>query len=354
MTEWLARSDFGDPARLHHEGHVVRVAIETARDQVAALLGARNREVVFTSGATEAITTAIWGAAERGAHMVVPAIEHSAVRTAATVFGGEVTTVGCDRLGRVDASTVVDAIRDDTSLVHIQWGNHEVGTIQPVAEVVAACRERGVLVHVDAAQAAGRVPIAFGELGADLMSVSAHKMGGPTGVGALLIRRGVRLRPLLTGSDQERARRAGVENAVGIVGWGAACEALAASLDEEAARARRLRDRLIAASTSIDGVDPFGDWENGLPHIACLGIGGVEPQAVLLALDQHGISVHSGSACASEEIQPSPVLEAMGVEAARSLRLSLGWNSTDADVDAFVAAFGEIVGGLRALAGGPS
>src|SRR5690606_8424662 len=193
----------GDPGRIHQEGMAARVAVETAREQVAGLLGARPREVVFTSGATEAIATAVWGASERGDHQVVTAVEHSAVRECAA-RAGRVSVVPVDGTGRVDPDAVLTAIEPDTALVHVQWGNHEVGTVQPVAEIVAGCRERGVLVHVDAAQAVGHVPVSFAETGADLMSVSAHKFGGPLGMGALLIRRGLRLRPLLLGSDQER------------------------------------------------------------------------------------------------------------------------------------------------------
>ncbi len=344
MVRWLG-VDGGDPGRIYAEGLAARVAVEEGREQVAALLGARPREVVFTSGATESIAMACWGAAERGAHQVVPAVEHSAVRESAA--RGEVTVVGVNSAGRVDPAAVVDAIRPDTALVHVQWGNHEVGTLQPVVDVVAACRERGVLVHVDAAQAAGHVPIAFGALGADLLSVSAHKLGGPPGIGALLVRRGLRLRSLLVGGDQERARRAGLENVPAVAGFGAAATTI--DLDGEAARSWALTDRVLAASASMDGVRVYGDPRDRLPHIVCLGIDGIEPQAVLLGLDRAGVAAHSGSACSSEALEPSPVLEAMGVDAHRSLRVSTGWSSTDADVDALLTALPAVLAGLRAL-----
>lgn len=368
MVEWLAQSPgvVGDPSRIHHEGMTARVAIETAREQVAALLGARTREVVFTSGATEAIVAAVRGAGERarergaagGAqgkfgspHQVVPAVEHSAVREAAA-RAGDVTVVGVDHQGHVDPEELLAAIEPRTALVHLQWANHEVGTVQEVRDVVARCRERGVLVHVDAAQAAGRLPIAFDELGADLLSVSGHKLGAPPGTGALLVRRGLRLPPLLVGGDQERARRAGLENVPAIVGFGAAAAALASGdqISNEAAAARRLTARVLAASEQWDGVDVYGDPDNRAPHLVCLGTRGVEPQAVLLGLDQAGIAAHSGSACASEALEPSPVLEAMGVDAHRSLRVSVGWNTTDADIDALLETVPEVLTRLRALA----
>jgi cysteine desulfurase len=336
----------GDPGRIHAEGMEARVAVETARESVAALVGARSREIVFTSGATEAIATAVWGAAERGTHQVVSAVEHSAVRLAAAAHG-EVTVVGVDALGRVDVDAVLAAVRPDTAAVHVQWGNHEVGTVQPVADVVAACRERGVLVHVDAAQAVGHVPVAFDALGADLMSLSGHKFGGPAGIGALAVRRGLRLRPLLLGGDQERARRAGLENVPAIVGLGAA--AAAVDVGAEGAAQRRLTDRVLAAVPDLDGIVVYGDAVRRVPHIVCLGVLGIEPQAVLLGLDQAGIAAHSGSACSSEALEPSPVLEAMGVDAHRSLRISTGWSSTDADIDAVLAALPGVISRLRAL-----
>jgi cysteine desulfurase len=340
MLPWLSGLA-ADPGRVHTEGHASRVAVENARSVVADVFGCRSsREVVFTSGATESIATATWMATERGSHIVLPAVEHSAVRSASEQHG-EATIVGVDRAGRVSVDDVVAALRPDTALVHVQLGNHEVGTMQPVADVVAACRERGVLVHVDAACAAGHVPITFKELDADLLSISAHKLGGPPGVGALLVRRGLRLRPLLLGGDQERARRAGFENVPAIVGFGAACADISLGDDE-----RRLIRRVIDGA----GLDVLGAPE--LPHLVCLSIEGVEAEPVLLGLDQAGVAVHSGSSCSSEALEPSPVLEAMGVDASRSLRVSVGWSSTDADVDALLAALPGVLRRLRAL-GGP-
>ncbi|MEX2659588.1 MAG: cysteine desulfurase family protein [Acidimicrobiales bacterium] len=351
MLPWFTTA--ADPGRVHGEGHAARVAVEVAREQVASLLGARPREVVFTSGATEAVVTATWMATERGDHVVLPAVEHRCVRDAAA--GHRTTVVGVDRAGRVDPGEVLAAVEPDTALVHLQLGNHEVATLQPVAEVVAACRERGVLTHVDAAQATGHVPIDFVGLGADLLSTSAHKLGGPPGVGALLVRRGLRLRPLIVGGDQERARRAGYENVPGIVGFGAAAAELAGGrLEEEAAAAAAQLGRVaIAADAGELGPDVslLGDPDPSgrLPHLLCLAVGGVEAEPVLLGLDQAGVAVHSGSSCSTESLEPSPVLEAMGVDAERSLRVSVGWTTTDADIDVFLAAMPGVVARLLAL-----
>jgi cysteine desulfurase len=349
IVEHLDRT--GDPGRIHAEGLSSRVAVEDARHQVAGLIGARPREVVFTSGATEAIAAACWGAAARGAHQVVPAVEHSAVRLAAERHG-DVTRVPVDAQGRVAVDAVLAAVRPDTAVVHVQWANHEVGTVQPVAEVTAACRERGVLVHVDAAQAVGHVDVDFRTLGADLLSISAHKFGGPTGVGALLVRQGLRLPPLMVGGDQERARRAGLENVAGIAGFGALCGALSGGTVAAAgAEQRRLTQRILdAVADGALGLEVYGDPVDRAPHIVCLGVEGVEPQAVLLGLDRVGIAAHSGSACSSEALEPSPVLEAMGVDAHHSLRLSVGWSTTDAEIDRLLAALPVVLADLRALA----
>ena len=355
MIEWLEAPDGtvrGDPGRIHVEGMTSRVVIEESREQVAGLVGARGREVVLTSGATESIAMATFGALERGAtqgrrRIVLGAVEHSAVRQWAQ--RGQPVIVDVDRLGRIDAAAVMDAVDASTALVHVQWGNHEVGTLQPVAEVVGACRERGVLVHVDAAMAVGHVPVDFVGLGADLLSVSGHKFGAPTGTGALVVRRGLRIASLLVGGDQERARRAGLENIVGVIGFGAAAAEAAAGLDDESARSVGLTERVIRWADATAGVTVLGDPVRRLPHLVCLGIEGIEPQAVLLGLDQAGVAVHSGSSCSTESLEPSPVLEAMGVDADRSLRISVGWSSTDADIDHLLAALPDVLDRLRAL-----
>jgi cysteine desulfurase len=346
MLPWLTGEQAADPGRVHTEGRMARAAIEDARDKVASVVGARSREVVFTSGATEAINAAVFGATQaRGPRIVATEVEHSAVLESSRRHDLVITPV--DGTGRVDVEAMVAAITAETALVHVQWGNHEVATLQPVVEIVAACRERDVLVHVDAAQATGHVAVDFGEVGADLMSITAHKFGGPKGIGALLVRRGLRLPPLLLGGEQERARRGGIENVAAIVGFGAAAEAV--DVDAEGATQRGLTEAVLDAALAVDGVVSYGDRDDRLPHIACLGIADVEAEPVLLALDQAGVAAHSGSSCSSESLEPSPVLQAMAVEAERSLRVSVGWSTTAADVDAFAAAFPAVLDRLRSL-----
>jgi cysteine desulfurase len=352
------RDHHADPGRLHAEGRVTRVALEDSRERVAALLGARPREVVFTSSGTEAVNTAVWGAVDRAdapAHIVTTAVEHSAVLDACRRSGAEVAVVGVDRLGRYDPAAVLDALRPETALVSVQLANHEVGTIQPAGAVVAACRERGVLVHVDACMAAGHVPVDFGPLAADLCSVSAHKFGGPKGAGALLVRRGLRLPPFVVGGAQERARRGGLEDVPAMVGFGAAAAEVSADgrLAAEADAQRKLTDRVAHdASARVGGVTLYGDPADRVPHLVCLGVEGVEAEPILLGLDQRGVAVHSGSACSSEALEPSPILAAMGVDADHSLRVSVGWSSTAEDVDAFLDTFPSVVDRLRALRAG--
>ena len=356
------REHHADPGRVHSEGRTTRVAIEIAREQVASLFGARPREVVFTSNGTEAVNTAIWGAVQRALdqgpadrpplHVITTAVEHSAVLESCRRAPADVTEVGVDRFGRFTAGAVGDALRPGTVLVSIQLANHEVGTLQTaVHEVVERARAAGALVHVDACAAAGHVPVDFAALGADLCSVTAHKFGGPKGAAALLVRRGLRLAPFVVGGAQERARRGGIENVPAIVGFGAAAAELldGGRLEAEAVEARRLTDRLLAGAAGVAGVHQLGDPGDRLPHLVCLGLDGVEAEPVLLGLDQRGVAVHSGSSCSSEALEPSPVLRAMGVDADRSLRASVGWNTTDDDVVAFVTAFPEVVAKLRAL-----
>jgi cysteine desulfurase len=353
LIEWAAAAD---PGRMHSEGRAARVAHEDARSRIAELFGARSRSVVFTSGATEAIAAAVSGALRdgRGSHIVAARVEHAAVREASE-RDARMTWVGVDRHGFIDPDEVLDAIGTDTALVHCQMANHEVGTLQPVAQIVAGCRERGVLVHVDAASAAGHLPVAFDDLGADLMSISATKMGGPRGIGALLIRRGLRLPALLVGGDQERARRAGLEDVASAVAWGAVASQLADGMADEAQRAAAQIEHLRGAASTIRGVTLYGppDADARVPHLLCLGIDGVEAEGVLLGLDQAGVAAHSGSACASESLEPSPILAAMGAPDAQSLRLSVGWSTTDAEVELATAALPGVIARLRALATTP-
>jgi len=342
-----------DPGRLHAEGRATRVAIESARERVAEMFGARPREVVFTSGGTEAVNAAVIGAVRRAPHsgrVVTTAVEHSSVLDACRREPVETIVVGVDGFGRFDPDEIAERITDDTALVSVQLANHEVGTRQRAEKVCAAARERGTVVHVDACAAAGYAPVDFAGLGADLCSVTAHTWGGPKGIGALLVRRGLRVPPLVVGGAQERARRGGLENVPAIVGFGAAAEHVRPRLADEAAAARRLTTRaLVGLMEAVAGLTRFGDPQDALPNLCCFGIDGVEAEPILLGLDRRGIAVHSGSSCSSETLEPSPVLEAMGVTADHSLRISVGWSTVDADVDRLVAELPGVVTGLRAL-----
>jgi len=347
LTEHVA-----DPGRVHSDGRVTRVALEAAREQVAHLVGARPREVVFTSGGTEAVNAAIYGAARRspgGTAIVTTAVEHSSVLDACRREPLETRVVGVDRHGRFAASDVVDAIVPGTVLVSIQLANHEVGTVQPVADVCARARERGALVHVDACAAIGYHPVDFAGLGTDLLSVTGHTWGAPKGAGALVVRRGLRIPPFLVGGAQERMRRGGIENVPAIVGFGAAAEELGATLEHERTTERLLLARLVAGLATVPGLTLESDPAAGLPNLACVVVAGVEAEPILLALDQHGVAVHSGSACSSESLEPSPVLAAMGADADHALRISTGWSSTEADVDRLIAVLPGIIERFRGL-----
>ena len=410
----------GDPGRIYSEALEARVLAEQAREQVARFLGTMPRSVIFTSGATEAIASVVRGSAARGSHHVASSIEHSAVLKSIGAEGdadgrhlarySAATLVGVDVCGRVAPDELLAAVAEETAVVHLQMANHEVGTVQDVKTVANLCRDRGVWLHVDAAQAVGHLDVNFDELGADFMSVSAHKFGGPAGVGALLVRRGIRLEPLLAGGDQERARRAGLENVPAIAGFGAVCESLgclataahgraatvsetvaddgtsklsketvaegdtsklsektlaesdtsklsketvaesgASKLSEEAAEHCAMTERILETLGLLEGVEHIGHPTERAPHIACFHIADVEPQALVLELDRRGFAVHSGSSCSSESLEPSPVLAAMGYDGQRSLRISVGWSTTEADVDALLSAVPQVLSDLRSL-----
>jgi len=371
MEAWVETGVVGDPGRVHTEGRQVRDALEQAREQVAAFVGVRPRQVVFTSGATESVHAAVWGTTGRGPDgtggaraatgpIACAPVEHSSVREA-SASAAPVTWIEVDGNATITPAAV-DAAFDRClaehgvvpGLCHCQWANHEVGTVQPVAAVVERCRSRGVRVHVDAAAAAGHVPMDLGALDADVVSFGSHTLGGPAGIGVSVLRRGLRLDPLLRGGAQERGRRAGFENVTAAVGLGAALDALGSLghqglLEAEADVAAARTDRLAREILEVEGCRRYGDPRSRLPHLVCVGIDGVEAEPILLGLDRAGIAVHSGSSCSSESLEPSPVLAAMGVDAERSLRVSVGWSTTDGDVDAFAAAFPDVVRSLRAL-----
>jgi cysteine desulfurase len=358
LTQW-ASLPTADPGRVHEEGRIVRDALEVARGQVADLVGVAGRQVVFTSGATESINAAVWGAtrAAPGMPVLCAAVEHSAVRDASLRLA-PIEVLDVDGAGRLQVEALRERLHSRAlprpALVHCQWGNHEVGTLQPVHQVVALCREAGITVHVDAAAACGHVPTDLAALDADLVSISAHKLGGVPGAGALIVRRGSRFEPLLVGGEQERGRRAGLEALPALLAFGAAAAALGGgeegTLMIEAATSRQMITTLVGAALAVEGVAVVGpSAEARLPHLVCLGVDGVEAEPVLIGLDRAGIAVHSGSACSSESIEPSPVLEAMGVDPSHSLRISVGWTTTEEDSRAFAREFPRVVADLRAL-----
>ncbi|HVR89005.1 MAG TPA: cysteine desulfurase family protein [Candidatus Limnocylindria bacterium] len=353
----------GNPSSIYAEGRQARALVDRARLEVASAIGAEPGEIVFTSGGTEADNLALRGVlkARRGEAdgLVTTAIEHHAVLDTARDLERHahvrLTVVGVDGYGRVDPAAVRDAIDDRTGLVSVMHGNNEVGTLQPIAEIGAICRERGVAFHSDAVQTVGALEIDVRTLPVDLLSVNAHKFYGPKGVGALYVRADTRIATMQTGGGQEKGRRTGTENVAGIVGLGAALRIASAKRDRESARQAALRDRLIAGTRArIPDATLTGDPVLRLPNNASFCFRGTQGEALVVSLDLEGFSVSSGSACTSGDTEPSHVLQALGLErdlAQGSLRLSVGRDTTEADVDALLAALPPIVARLRVASG---
>ncbi len=343
-----------DPGRLHTEALEVRAHLEEARRQVAGFVGARPSELVFTASASEAIALAVRGSLARsgpGAVVLGTAVEHSAVRLSA---GDAFVPVPVDGDGLVDPGEFAGALRsagERVALAACQFGNHEMGAVQDVEAVASICADLDVPCLIDAAQAAAWLPLDCSSLAVDFVAISGPKLGGPLGTGALVVKRGRRVPPLVVGGAQERGRRAGLENVPALLGLAAACSELTASQGHEAATVARMTDRLRRHLSQQPGIEIYGppDAERRLPHLVCCGIAGIEPQAILLELDRAGVAAHSGSACAGEELEPSPVLAAMGVDAHRSLRLSLHHQSVPDGIDALLGALPGIIERLLSL-----
>ncbi|TMD31223.1 MAG: cysteine desulfurase [Chloroflexi bacterium] len=340
----LLTGTFGNPGSVHGPGRAARAALDDARDRLASRLGAESREIVFTSGGTEADNLAIKGAAwagkARGHRIVSTKVEHHAVGHTLRYlekFGFEVVEVGVDRYGRVDPDELDAAISDRTTLVSVMLANNEVGTVQPMAQIVERVRRhRGVLLHVDAVQAAPYVPLDFASFGADLVSLGAHKFEGPKGIGILFVRHGTHLLAQAHGGSQERHRRAGTENVAGAVGMAAAYELTRDEMPETARRLRRLRERLQKAILAVDGTELTGHPRERLPGLLSIVARETDGNALVLALDLEGIAASVGATCTSGSAEVSHVLAAMGYpeeEARGALRLSLGRTTTEAEVD---------------------
>jgi cysteine desulfurase len=349
---------FGNASEVHAPGRLGRKGLDRARAQVAAALGAHDREIVFTGGGTESDNLALVGALQTQppGHVVVSAIEHPAVVESAhflEMLGWETTFVTVDRWGMVHPDAVAAALRPDTRLVSIMLANNVVGTLQPIREISALVHEHGAVMHTDAVQAVGAVPIDVGDLGVDMLSLSGHKLYGPKGIGALYVRRGTKLKPLLHGGGQERGLRSGTENVAGAVGLGAAIELAVAELPTAAGRMSAMRDRLLAGiEGTVSEVETLGHRRERLPGNVCVSVRYIEGESMILKLDAAGIAASSGSACASQSLEPSHVILAMGYDAVAahgSLRLSLGRENTDEDVDHFLGVFPGIVEQLRAM-----
>jgi cysteine desulfurase len=355
------RDIVGNASSVHSFGQQAKSAIDVARTAVAALIGGDASEVIFTAGGTESDNLALRGAAEAlepggRREIVVSGIEHEAVLQTCRGLarrGWTVTVLPVDSSGVVTPESVRAAISDRTALVSVMHANNEVGTVQPVAAIAAIAHERGALVHTDAVQSAGKIPVAARELGVDLLTISGHKFYGPKGVGALWVRRGVRLVSQMTGGRQERNRRAGTENVPALVGLGVAATLAREALERESVRLGGLRDRLEAGVLrEVPHTLVNGARESRVPNTTNISFDRVEAESLLIALDLEGIAVSTGSACSSGTLEPSHVLKAMGLGAARaqnSLRFSLGAATTAADVDHVVRVLPGLVQKLRTL-----
>ena len=359
MTAALT-TDFGNASSVHAFGQRAKAIVDDARGAVASLIDADPSEIVFTGSGTEADNLALRGAAEALApsgrrHIVTTGIEHEAVLNTCRALekqGWRLTVLGAGNNGIVAVDALRAVISPETALVSVMHANNETGAIQPVASLAAIAREHGAVFHTDAIQSAGKIPVSTRQLGADLLSISAHKFGGPKGAGALWVRRGVRLVATMTGGRQERSRRAGTENVPAIAGMGAAARVARVHLDAGplvAARRDRLESGILAA---VPGTAVNGDRDRRVPNTTNISFEGVEAESLLIALDLEGVAVSTGSACSSGSLEPSHVLKAMGLPNARTrnaLRFSLGARTTDAEVDAVIAVLPSLVGKLRQL-----
>jgi cysteine desulfurase len=359
----VLREDFGNPSSIHHFGQRAKGILDDARTAVADLLKAEVSEVVFTSGGTEADNFAIRGVAEAlevtgRRHLIASAIEHEAVLNTLKALsrrGWKTTLLPVDASGIVAPEALEGAITDQTALVSVMHANNEIGTIQPVADLARIAHARGALFHTDAVQSVAKIPVDVRALGADLLSLSAHKFNGPKGAGALWIKRGTRVAAILTGGKHERNRRAGTENVAAIAGLGAAAALATGKLTTEAARLSALRNRLeneVLASIPQTAIN--GARDQRVPNTTNISFGGVEAESLLIALDLEGVAVSTGSACSSGTLEPSHVLRAMGFPAHRtqnSIRLSLGAGNTDEQVDYLLMKLPKIVEKLRSLTG---
>ena len=355
------REQFGNPSSVHHFGQVAKAALDDARSAVAALVGGDPSEVVFTSGGTESDNFAIRGVAEAleatgRRHLIATAIEHEAVLNTFRALarrGWKTTLLPVDQSGIVTIDALEQALTDETALVSIMHANNEIGTVQPIAQLARLARSRGAVFHTDAVQTAGKIPIDVKALGIDLLSLSAHKFYGPKGAGALWIRRGVRLQTPMTGGKQERGRRAGTENVVGIIGLGVAAQQARAKMAAEGDRLAVLRDRLEeGVLASVTGTAINGARSPRVPNTTNISFDRIEAESLLIALDLAGIAVSTGSACSSGTLEPSHVLKAMGFPAHRtqnSIRFSLGVANTEADIQRVIEVLPGVVEKLRNL-----